>query len=180
MNIGAVTSRGFAGGIISPKTTSDESFDINSIVENASPVEKGKTIGLMTVGNLVYLAKYADSSTLDNPVVKIGDNEISVKDVNPSNATEMEMCALMSYLDDVGASGNHGMSSFSKMKAYGSQAEYNGVCSGIYDADSVMTKKQNWMEIIKNAKNIFASIPATYAQASNCENMLNAMENGLS
>lgn len=41
-----------------------------------------------------------------NPIVKVGDYEISVNDVDPENATEIEMFALMSHLDKTGQSRN--------------------------------------------------------------------------
>ena len=70
----------------------------------------GKRIGITTVGNNAYLATYADSSTEEDPVVKVGKYEVHVNDVDPTNATRMEMFALMSYLDDKGLSNNNGIS----------------------------------------------------------------------
>ena len=74
--------------------------------------DKGKNIGVTTVGNRGYIAKYADSSTEADPVIKVGDYEIHVNDVDPRQATGMEMFALMSYMDD-------------KMTAYSNRPEYN-------------------------------------------------------
>ena len=62
----------------------------------------------------------------EDPVVKVGKYEVRINDVDPQNATSLEMSALLSYMDDKGLTDNHGMSSYSKMKAYSSQAEYNG------------------------------------------------------
>lgn len=64
---------------------------------------------------------YADPSTEQDSVVKVGDYEVRVKEVNPNNATKMEMFALMSYLDDQGLTNNQGMKSFNKMTAYATQ-----------------------------------------------------------
>ena len=74
-------------------------------------------------------AKSADSSTPAEPIIKVGDYEVRVNDVDPNNATELEMFALMSYMEDVGMIEKHGIASYSKMKAYASQSEYDGVCS---------------------------------------------------
>ncbi len=41
--------------------------------------------------------------------------------------TELENVCLMSYMEDVGMIEKHGMASYSKMKAYASQSEYDGV-----------------------------------------------------
>ena len=57
-----------------------------SLSESSS---NGKKIGITTVGNKGYIAMYADSSTEQEPVVKVGDYEVRVKEVDPHNATKM-------------------------------------------------------------------------------------------
>ncbi|WP_026499018.1 hypothetical protein [Butyrivibrio sp. WCD2001] len=42
------------------------------------------------------------------PVVKVGKYEVRINDVDPQNATRMEMFALLSYMDDQGLTDNHG------------------------------------------------------------------------
>ena len=78
----------------------------------------GRAIGVTTVGNIGYIARYADSSTPENPVIKIGNYEVLVNEVDPHNATQLEMFALLSYLDDTNQTNNTGMSSFSKLRSY--------------------------------------------------------------
>lgn len=138
---------------------------------------QGETIGLCAVGNQVYLASYADTSTPENPIIKVGDYEVYVNEVNPNNATELEMFALLSYMDDVGLTEQSGMASFSKMRAYASQSEYNGNCEGIYDEEAFWDKKQNWSQILSDAKNTFMQIPNTYEQGVKCEKLLSCLEN---
>lgn len=94
------------------------------------------------------LAKYADSSTPAEPIIKVGDYEVRVNDVDPNNATELEMFALMSYMEDVGMIEKHGMDSYSKMKAYASQSEYDGVCSGIYDEQAFWDKNRTGLQLL--------------------------------
>ena len=132
----------------------------------------GKKIGVTTVGNKGYIAMYADSSTEQDPVVKVGDYEVRVKDVNPNNATKMEMFALMSYLDDQGLTDNQGMKSFNKMAAYSAQAEYNGYCSGISDENAAWTEERDWIAILGNAKESFYKNPQTYEQGLECEKII--------
>lgn len=136
----------------------------------------GKTIGVTTAGNTGLLAKYADSSTPDNPIIKVGDYEVRVNDVDPNNATELEMFALMSYMEDVGMIEKHGMASYSKMRAYASQSEYDGVCSDIYDEQAFWNKKQNWFVIINNAKQTFSGMTETYPQSAECGKLLSYFE----
>ena len=110
-----------------------------SLSESSS---NGKKIGITTVGNKGYIAMYADSSTEQEPVVIVGDYEVRVKEVDPHNATKMEMFALMFYLDDQGLTNNQGMKSFNKMTAYSAQAEYNGYCSGLSNENAAWTEKK--------------------------------------
>ena len=76
----------------------DDSFEtMGSATSVTTSSDKGKNIGVTTVGNRGYIAKYADTSTEADPVIKVGDYEIHVNDVDPRQATGMEMFALMSY-----------------------------------------------------------------------------------
>ena len=136
----------------------------------------GKRIGITTVGNVGYIAMYADSSTEQDPIVKVGDYEVRVKDVNPNNATKMEMFALMSYMDDKGLTNNQGMKSFDKMTAFASQAEYNGYCSGISDEKAAWTVGRDWIGILGNAKETFFSITQTYNQGLECEKIIDNLK----
>ncbi|MDR2889795.1 MAG: hypothetical protein LBV33_08180 [Lachnospiraceae bacterium] len=83
----------------------------------------------------------------------------------------------MSYLDDTGQTGNKGICSFGKMRAYADLAEMNGFCEGIKDPESVYTKKQDWIDIISSIKKIFLENDATYDQALECEKLIFNMTN---
>ena len=154
------------------KSSVDDFSCMGSATSLSESSDNGKRIGLTAVGNVGYIAMYADSSTEQDPIVKVGDYEVRVKDVNPNNATKMEMFALMSYMDDKGLTNNTGMKSFNKMTAYSSQAEYNGYCSGIYDENAAWTLERDWIGILGNAKETFFSIPQTYNQGLECEKII--------
>lgn len=147
MNIGAVgysTDFYRAGYRKNSSNDSASKFTtMGSATQETTSSNNGKTIGVTTAGNTGLLAKYADSSTPAEPIIKVGDYEVRVNDVDPNNATELEMFALMSYMEDVGMIEKHGIASYSKMKAYASQSEYDGVCSGIYDERAFWDKKQD-------------------------------------
>ena len=149
---------------------------MGSATQETTSSNNGKTIGVTTAGNTGLLAKYADSSTPAEPIIKVGDYEVRVNDVDPNNATELEMFALMSYMEDVGMIEKHGMASYSKMKAYASQSEYDGVCSGIYDEQAFWDKKQDWFAIIDNAKQTFSGMTETYSQSVECGKLLSYFE----
>ena len=153
----------------------DDDFEKNFMGKATSRTtssDKGKNIGVMTIGDRGFIAKYADSSTEEEPIIKVGDYEVRVNDVNPKNATKVEMFALMSYMDDKGLTENTGMKSFNKMMAYSSQAEYNGFCSGIYDTEAAWSKNRDWMSILKNAEETFFDIPETHRQGLDCQKIL--------
>ena len=154
------------------KSSVDDFSCMGSATSLSESSDNGKRIGLTAVGNMGYIAMYADSSTEQDPIVKVGDYEVRVKDVNPNHATKMEMFALMSYMDDKGLTNNMGMKSFNKMTAYSSQAEYNGYCSGIYDENAAWTVEHDWIGILGNAKETFFSIPQTYNQGLECEKII--------
>ena len=149
---------------------------MGSATQETTSSNNGKTIGVTTAGNTGLLAKYADSSTPAEPIIKVGDYEVRVNEVDPNNATELEMFALMSYMEDVGMIEKHGMASYSKMKAYASQSEYDGVCSGIYDEQAFWDKKQDWFAIIDNAKQTFSGMTETYSQSVECGKLLSYFE----
>ncbi len=134
--------------------------------------DNGKNIGVMTIGNQGYIAKYADSSTDADPVIKIGDYEVHVNKVDPKNATEIEMFALTSYMDDKGLTDNTGMKSFNKMRAYSKQAEYNGFIDGIADSDNAWSMSRNWISILENAKDSYFRMPETYNQGLSAERLI--------
>ena len=150
------------------KTSVDDFASMGSATSLSESSDNGKRIGLTAVGNVGYIAMYADSSTEQDPIVKVGDYEVRIKDVNPNNATKMEMFALLSYMDDKGLTNNTGMKSFNKMTAYSLQAEYNGYCSGIYGENAAWTVERDWIGILGNAKETFFSIPQTYNQGLEC------------
>ena len=138
--------------------------------------DNGKRIGITTVGNVGYIATYADSSTEQDPIVKVGDYEVRINDVDPSNATKMEMFALMSYMDDKGLTNNQGMKSFNKITAYSAQAEYNGYCSGISDENAAWTVERDWIGILGSAKETFFSNSQTYEQGLECQKLIGNLE----
>ena len=160
------------------KAKSDKTFEMGSATREATGNGDGKNIGVMAIGNQAYLAQYSENSTLANPIVKVGDYEISVNDVDPENATEFEMFALMSHLDKTGQSRNEGMSSFSKMRTYSQQAERNGFCSGIADAGEAWNSKRDWTKIIENAKKTYSQslVPEIYALTKKCVSLLDVMQ----
>ena len=159
------------------KSSGDDFQFVGNATSLSESSDNGKRIGITTVGDRGYIAMYADSSTEQDPIVKVGDYEVRVKDVDPNNATKMEMFALMSYMDDKGLTNNQGMKSFNKMTAYSAQAEFNGYCSGISDENAAWTVKRDWIGILGSAKDTFYGNPQTYKQGLECEKIIENLKN---
>ena len=186
MGIGAVGSEvGYYGYGVTGKGSGvkeQNSFfsTIGSATKETTSSSNGKTIGIMTVGSNGYLAKYADSSTPADPIIKVGDYEVRINDVDINNATQLEMFAWTSYMEDSGQIEKQGMSTYSKMKSFAVQSQFDGVCSGIYDGgtneNDFWNKKQDWSAIIENAKNTFAGMKETYSQSLECGKLLSYFE----
>lgn len=186
MGIGAVgNDMGYYGNASTQKNSNsthgaEHISSVGTATKETTSSNNGKTIGIMTVGSTGYLAKYADSSTPADPVIKVGEYEVKINEVDPNNATQLEMFAWTSYMEDIGEIEKSGMSSYSKMKAYAVQSQYNGMCSGIYDGtgneSDFWNKKQDWGAILSNAKNTFANMSGTYAQSLECGKLLSYFE----
>ena len=138
--------------------------------------DNGKNIGIMTIGNRGFIAEYADSSTEQDPIIKVGGYEVRVNEVDPKNATEIEVFALTSYMDDKGLTDNTGMKTFNKMRAYSSQAEYNGFCNGIADPMTAWSQNRDWTSILQNAKETYLAMPKSYEHGLKCQNIIDSLE----
>lgn len=159
------------------KAKSDKTFEMGSATREATGNGDGKNIGVMAIGNQAYLAQYSENSTLANPIVKVGDYEISVNDVDPENATEFEMFALMSHLDKTGQSRNEGMSSFSKMRTYSQQAERNGFVVVLLMLVKHGTANEIGLKLLKMQKNIFTIISTgNICVNKKCVSLLDVMQ----
>lgn len=101
-------------------TTMTEEFysAISSAAQMTEDKNDGRVIGLAMIpyGNMGVSygmkAQYAPESTKDNPVIQVTSNyggewvsyKVNVSEVEPHNASQLEMFALLSYSDDQGLS----------------------------------------------------------------------------
>lgn len=105
------------------------------------------------------VAKYAEGSTEGKPVIKVrvetprGAEEhcINVKEVDPRNATEIEMFALCTYVDVTGQ-GAKGMSGSWHMAKYCSDNAGRGKHYRTpHNLEEYWTVKHNWVEMVSDA-----------------------------
>ena len=63
-----------------------------------------------------------------------------------------------------------------KLRAYSSQAEYNGFCNGISDPTTAWSINRDWAAILQKAKETFMTIPQAYEQGLQCQNIIDSLE----
>ncbi|WP_026652127.1 hypothetical protein [Butyrivibrio proteoclasticus] len=81
----------------------------------------GLVIGKGVTQNMI--ARYSEHSTDQYPVITVslgdyGSYDVAVKDVDPSDATQIEMFALCSYLDDKNITCPGSTGSYNRLKSY--------------------------------------------------------------
>ncbi|MBE5880775.1 MAG: hypothetical protein E7289_00470 [Lachnospiraceae bacterium] len=130
---------------------------------NAEPVVLG--MAFLDVGgnqSLGMTASYATQSTPDNPIIQVGITfpggvketyEVAINEINPSNATELEMFALCNYNDALGkkeVASTFG--SWHVLKNNGRNAELIGNFSMAHSVEEFTAIRQDWNAMIGEMK----------------------------
>lgn len=158
---------------------------VSSAAEFTEEENDGDVIGLTMIpyeyDGITYgmSARYAKESTEENPVVQVisnyGGKEVSYKvainEVNPEDASELEMFALLSYADDKGLSDGGTYGSYQRMKVYAMNAEQNGYILPLSGYHSFLTEKRNWTDIIGKMGYGYEAA-GVYEQSQNCKKLL--------
>lgn len=129
-------------------------------------------------------AQYAPESTSENPIIQVTSNyggetlsyNVNVNEVNPENASWLEMFALLSYADDAGISKGGTFGSYQQMKTYSYNACGSGYIAGysvssFSSFETFMTGKFNWPGIISRMMEDYLSA-GIYDQSRSCKNLL--------
>ena len=104
-------------------------------------------------------ASYADDYSEGNPVIKVRvetphgveEHHIDVREVDPRNATEIEMFALCSYADANGQGTGSASGSWQVLMYHISNAGHNGYLEMPNSLDKCSTEKKNWVEAARSA-----------------------------
>ena len=157
------------------QTTVDNFYgNISSASELTEENNDSKILGLTMIpeegSNITYgmRAQYAAESTDDDPIVQVTSNyggkavsyNVHINDVDPRNASQLEMFALCSYADDKGISDSGTFGSYQKLKYYSLNAQDNGYCSGLNGTDSFVNTKFNWEGIVTKMMDNYLSAGA--------------------
>lgn len=193
MALGVVQS-GYAGTAYAYRRTTGMTEEFHSDIAPASQVTEdgsendGKVIGLTMIpyGNTKesygMKAQYAAESTPDNPVIQVTSNfggkqevyKVNVNDVDPRNASQLEMFALLSYSDDQGISDGGTFGSYHRMKTYADNAQMNGYWEGNENWDSFANAKHDWIAIMNRMTDDYSGA-GVYSQYLSGQKLVEAL-----
>ena len=133
-------------------------------------VEEGKSYNMQ--------AQYAPESTPDNPVVQVTVRDgkgwvsyyVNVNEVDPNNATQLEMFALLSYADDQGISLGGNKNSYELLRLYTDNAKQNGYWEGNASYDDFVMEKHNWTQLTHQMLSDYSEA-GIYSQFVSCSNI---------
>lgn len=103
-------------------------------------------------------AEYADDYSADNPVIKVTvqtmhgaeEHHINVKEINPKNASEIEMFALCNYADATGRGTGGTFGSWQTLKYYSDNAVHNRYFERSNTTELFQSLKQDWASMVKS------------------------------
>ena len=102
--------------------------ELTSTTSMAPSAGDGKVLGMSAIAvgpnaSQTMIARYSENSTEQNPIIMVslgdyGSYNISVKDVDPKEATQIEMFALCAYMDDKNITCPGSFGSYNRLKSY--------------------------------------------------------------
>ena len=138
-------------------------------VSIAETEDEGEFLGLTMVpeeGQSVTYgirAMLSEKSTPDNPIVQVVSNlggkkviyNVEVNKVNPNNATQLEMFALLSYTDKMGITDGGTFGSHQQLEVYGGNASRIGYCGSLSGADVFLNERFDWTSIMEKMVEVY-------------------------
>ncbi len=145
------------------------SMEQTGAVSIAETEDEGEILGLTMVpeeGQSVTYgmrAMISDKSTPDNPIVQVVSNlggkkviyNVEVNKVNPNNATQLEMFALLSYTDKMGITDRGTFGSHQQLEVYGGNASSIGYCGSFSGADVFLNERFDWTSIMEKMVQVY-------------------------
>ena len=108
-------------------------------------------------------AMLSEKSTPDNPIVQVVSNlggkkviyNVEVNKVNPDNATQLEMFALLSYTDKMGITDGGTFGSHQQLEVYGGNASSIGYCGSLSGEDVFLNERFDWAAIMEKMVQVY-------------------------
>ena len=140
--------------------------DYESTMKMKMPETESKESEILGIGflhnenNTVHYgmcAMYAEDYSEENPVIKVNvtrqgkteEYRININEVNPRNASEIEMFALCNYADAKGMGTGGTFGSWQTLNYYRDNASHNGYFELSNGLDSFKSVKQDWMKMVQ-------------------------------
>lgn len=128
-------------------------------------------------------ARYAEESTEEDPVIRVKvqtasgsqDYDIHVKDVDPADATEIEMFALCNYADDKGKGTGSTFGSWQTLNFYRNNAVQNGEFEESNTTEAFYTLRLDWTKMVRTMMKNYQEA-GLYVQALQGQSLLSVFE----
>lgn len=193
MNVGRLTTENYGTDYAGYKAAGDAKIDafysgLSPATEKSETKAVGDVLGIamipysdrMSFGMAAY---YSEDSTEADPVIRVQSNyggeqryyNVHVNEVDPRNASQLEMFALSCYTDDKGITEGGTFGSFSKIKAYAGNAAYNGYTVDLQDIDNV-SAKIDWISMLQRMAQDYLQNSNTYLQYLDCKNLSSSLD----
>lgn len=127
-------------------------------VKSKASKTTGKTLGMGFThdknSSVSYgmVAKYAENSTENNPIIKVSvrseEYYININEVNPKNASEIEMFALCCYADDKGIGTGGTFGSWQTLNYYKDNAAHNGYFEPSDTMEQFKSLRKDWSAMV--------------------------------
>ncbi len=151
-------------------------------VSIAETEDAGEFLGLTMVPEEGQAVTYgmravlSEKSTPENPIVQVISNlggqkviyNVEVNKVNPNNATQLEMFALLGYTDKMGITDGGTFGSHQQLEVYGGNASSIGYCGNLSGADVFLNEKFNWTSIMEKMVQVYMDAKVEN-QAEDCK-----------
>lgn len=172
-------------GVSKEEMAQQQVFGVSDAVTKAESEVKGEMLGITMVPepgqSMVYgmRAMLPEDSTPDKPIVQIISNlggkrevyNVDVSKVDPQNASQLEMFALLSYSDKMGISDGGTFGSFHQAKVYAGNAQDNGYIEDLSGHKAFLSYKFDWEKAIGTMMGEYFTAQA-YNQYENCKKLL--------
>ena len=150
---------------------------------------EGEILGITMVPeegeSVIYGMKaiLSNKSTHDNPIVQVVSNlggeqviyDVEVNKVNPKNATQLEMFALLSYTDKMGITDRGTFGSHQRLEVYSKNASELGYCNSLSGKDAFLNERFDWASIMEKMIQVYQEAGITN-QSENCEELFDFLD----
>lgn len=193
MNIGTLQTTNYRTDYAGYEATGNAQTDafysnLSSAVEKSTVGKVGDMLGLTMIpysDTMSYgmAASYSQASTVEDPIIRVSSNyggeqryyDVHVNEVNPRNASQLEMFALSCYQDDKGITDGGTYGSFTRMKAYAGNAADNGYSLDLQNPENV-SAKMDWVSMLQKIAQDYLQNSQTYSQYLDCEGLSTALD----